>query len=486
MHNYIRSNTFSQPTKPSFPPTKKLTPSAGSKGLADWDKEVLNFAPPRLHDLCGGFINGQPIIPPSKPQEHDIVILTSNKIPQNFIGTPLPTPQHLGPDLDGTPRSSQLGTPISHPRTSTPSPPAQVQSSALNTIERDRYEHDSEGFLTPSGLSRFQHDQEIYDELLLRQATDNSELFTYITHDTYDSHTRELLEADPRWKDIVNLQDCFHLRLAIIEKITPKACIRSLDSLSDLMDCKQGNMPHSTWTSTIQNCMLAFSQDFADSIHPECIDPKKLLSALILRHTNQKDFVKNLLLNTSTDLGSLQPSDLLSDLSNYQRNTNTLSYSSKAATKSTPQSTSNNNISRSNAQAGSHSLSTQYPASNGGLPLHNPSLLTISNPHSRPPGNLTLPTSKPKGKYCTHCYKNGYYFTSHEADKCHDLNSWNKSYGPLKSTQSNHNSAQVQQQNKTTHSLLTQFGAHNIETSNPFEALNTVCAETGTALDSNK
>ena len=317
----------SPPTKPSFPEKDRLSLSSGPNGFNKWLTNLLKYCSASLHNVCTSFIHAQPIPTPLKPHEHEKITQTAEILPSSetadvSFNTPSKLSNPLDPNSASSSESSPPGTIDTHPVF-----PVEYQGK-VQTVTRlvHRYEHDKDGFLTPSGQKNLDDDITAYEAKSAQLAKETSELFKFIATQTIQTSLLESLEAHDNWSHIFANSDTFELRVVIQSTITPANALRSLDSFSKLLQCRQpSSMSDAAWSTNLKGCVNDFQINFAHPIHSDCISIDAIHAALILQFSKRQDWVQNLLLNQTSSISTLNPSKLYGQIANFGVNSKTYS-----------------------------------------------------------------------------------------------------------------------------------------------------------------
>jgi len=401
------------PPKNPFPENSKLRTTAGYTGIQDWFQVLRKYCPPELQKFCKLFIEGTPPTSPTEPAEHDQIKVTSYKPPVSLRTRP--TPIKLATDFD--PKTFDDLPPL----VSSPLP----NETNTNTRTMHRYDHDVEGFITQIGLTHLLSDQASFKVTEYRHHKDSRSFFDWVVLHTLHTTTQDLLEADPNWKSIHDSADQLELLLLLNKRITSPSSLRSLQSLSDILDCKQGTKSHAAFTKQLTTRVQALQQNFAGAI-PNTIDVDKLHAALILHNTANNKFVENYLVNSPGDIATVLPSILYDKI--QEHNVNALSYASatKPNNRNSNTTTTKSTSPSPESKTGGHVLALPLKS---GLPQIDKNLMTSTFPHMRPKGSSSLKSHQNVDDVCTHCLKNGYVLTNHNATECFELRAYNEKFG---------------------------------------------------------
>jgi hypothetical protein len=319
----------------SFPSQLKLS-MGGAGGLKAWDSNLRKHVPAPLSEQCEHFIAKSTMPQPIMPNEHDITIRTSAPllVQPNPSSTPLKTtnPQtNLMQEIDSASSSAEeTSTPVPNLLDQTPplqtTPPTSTQPMVRKVF---KYPHDGDNYLTSEGVFMFERDMDKYESKLDTFNKEASAFFSWIVKYTIGETPVAMLEANDNWDFITSSKDSKLLREVIEHIVTPTNVLRSLSSLQALIENSQGSTPHQVWAKQTKSNMTAVMADFAHPKHPDALCPKKLLTAVILMTTTNKDFVKHHMNEGGADLSNINPHVLLDRL--QESNTNHETYAARTA-----------------------------------------------------------------------------------------------------------------------------------------------------------
>ena len=399
-------------TPAPLPETKKLALANGTSGLIAWDVDMT--IPLTAFTQAGLEFQDKTSRSPPPPDISKVFAM-----PTLFPQDPVP-PSDLAADFTPpkkTPKSSTTSSKATKtPRDST------VLSAPAPCYE---FERDTTGTrLSSAGLKSYAAATAAWETKRDKHIDSRSACITFVLA-CLTPATITAVQNHPNIKRVLGDFDLIGLRLIIESILLPTSSTRSIDSLSAIINLKQGD--HSTSVESYFSAFTQCSDDvhtvFGSVDHPGFIKTSDLLKALFLNgvHKDYKPWFDHVT-TTSTDLDVQALIDSLRQFDQRER-----AYSKRNGGDDPDRPA--GGTAKANKAAAILSLVTSSASDNPQpikYPKHDNDFRTPTHPHSRHPGNHTGP-AKPDDPdviangCCTWCYRNGWIVTNHPTFKCIDF-----------------------------------------------------------------